>query len=93
MCLEAEGNDTSLVGLVEGSELFGELSLGDVGSARVKDVNDELASGQETIGNEFSCADGDWGVCLTGGGSEVRQHMLAQLMEASAIHPIPLFFR
>jgi hypothetical protein len=63
---EAEGYDTSLVGLVDGSELFGKLGLGDVGSARVKDINDELASGQETVGNEFARADGYWGVGLNG---------------------------
>lgn len=65
MCLEAEGNDTSLVGLVESSELLGELGLGDIWSAGVKDVDNELASGQETVGNELACADGYWGVGLT----------------------------
>ena len=67
MCLEAKGDHTSLVGLVEGGELLGELALGDIRSGGVEDVNDELTSGQETVGDEFACADGYWGVGLTSG--------------------------
>jgi len=62
VCLEAESNDTSLVGLVEGSELLRELVLWDIRPGGVEDVNDELTSGQETVGDEFPCADGYWGV-------------------------------
>jgi len=64
MCPEAEGDDASFFGLVEGSQLLGELGLGDIGSTGVKDVNDELASGQETVGDELACADCYWGVGL-----------------------------
>lgn len=70
MSPEAEGDDTSLFGLVEGSQLLREFALGDIRSGRVEDVNDELASGQETIGDEFACADGYWRVGLTGGRRE-----------------------
>ena len=66
MCLEAKGNHASLFGLVDGGELLRELALGDVRSAWVEDVDDELASGQEAVGDEFACADGYWGVGLTG---------------------------
>ena len=67
MCLEAKGDHTSLVGLVEGGEFLGELALGDIRSRGMEDVNDELTSGQETVGDEFACADGNWGVGLTSG--------------------------
>jgi hypothetical protein len=63
--LEAKGNDASLVGLVEGGEFLRQLALWDIRSGGVKDVDDELASGQETVGDEFSRADGYWGVGLT----------------------------
>ena len=70
MRLETECNDTSLVGLVEGGELLRELAPGNIGSGGVEDVNDELTSGQETVGDEFARADGHWGVGLTGGRRE-----------------------
>ena len=44
MSLETEGHDTSLVGLVEGGKLLGEIDLGDIGATRVEDVNDELTA-------------------------------------------------
>ena len=71
VCLEAKGNDTSLVGLVEGSELLGEFALGDIRSGGVEDVNNELASGQEAVGDEFARADGYRGVGLTSGSPSV----------------------
>jgi len=67
VCLEAKGDDATLFGLVEGSELLREFALWDIRSGRVKDVNDELTSGQETVGDEFACANGYRGVGLTGG--------------------------
>jgi len=66
VCLEAKGNDTGLFGLVEGSELLGEFAPWDIRSGGVKDVDDELASGQDTVGDEFACADGYWGIGLAG---------------------------
>ena len=72
MCLEAKGNDTSLVGLVQASELLREFALWDIRSGGMEDVNDELASGQETVGDEFACADGYGGVGLTGEKMRVR---------------------
>ena len=73
MCLEAKGNDASLVGFVDISELLREFALWDIRSGGVEDVNDELTSGQETVGDEFARADGYWGVGLTG---ERRECML-----------------
>ena len=66
MCPEAKGDDTSFVSLVNASELLRELALGDIRSVGVEDVNDELASGQESVCDKFSRADGYWGVGLTG---------------------------
>lgn len=92
--LEAKGDDTSLVGLVEGSELPREVVLGDIGSGGVEDVDDELTSGQETVGDEFACADGYWGVGLTGGRRKLDQFpVLTHLIDGGAIHPIPPLFR
>ena len=67
VCPEPEGNDTVLVDLVEGSELLRELAPGHIGSGWVEDVNDELTSSHQTVGDEFACADGYWGVGLAGG--------------------------
>ena len=36
----------------------------------MEDVDDELASGHETVGDEFARADGYWRVGLVGGGDE-----------------------
>lgn len=66
MRLKAKGNHACLVGLVKGGELLRELGLGDIRPLRVEDVNDELASGQETVCHKFARADGYWGVGLTG---------------------------
>jgi len=62
VCSEAEGDNTGLVGLVEGRELLRELAPGDIRSGGVKNVNDKLTPGQQTVGDEFACADGYWGV-------------------------------
>ena len=72
VCFEAKGDDTSLVCLVEGSELLGEFGLGDIRSGGVKDIDDELTSSQETVCDEFACANCHWGVGLTGKRREVR---------------------
>jgi hypothetical protein len=66
VCLKAEGNDASLVGLVEGSELLRKFALWNIRSGGVEDIDHELTSGQEAVGDEFACADGYWGVGLTG---------------------------
>lgn len=58
MCPETERNDTVLVRFVDGSELLRELGFGDIWPGRVEDVDHELFTGQETVGDEFSCADG-----------------------------------
>jgi len=60
MCPEAERNDTVFVRFVDRGELLRKLSLGDIWPGRVEDVDHELFTGQETVGNEFSCADGYW---------------------------------
>lgn len=67
MRLEAKGDDASLVRLVDGSELLREFALGDIRTGGVEDVDDELASGQETVGDEFMCADCYWRVGLMSG--------------------------
>jgi hypothetical protein len=59
----------------------------------VENVNDELASGQESVGDKFARADGYWGVGLTDGKMGVRQHMMTHLFEGGAIHPFPPLFR
>lgn len=69
VCPEAKGNDTSLFGFVEGSELLGEFAPWDIRSGGVEDVDDELASCHEAVGDEFARADGYWRVGLAGGES------------------------
>ena len=89
---ETEGDDTSPVGLVEGGELLREFAPGNIRSGGVEDVNDELTSGQETVGDEFARADGYWGVGLTGGRRECVSIMSTHLIDDGVIHPtLPLF--
>ena len=61
VCLESKGNDAGFVGLVYLGELFGQLVSGDRRSRRVKDVDDELTAGEETVRGEFSGTDCDGG--------------------------------
>lgn len=56
LSLETEGDDTGLVGLVEGSELLREVGLGHIGATRVEDVDNELTAGQKAVGDEFARA-------------------------------------
>lgn len=60
---ETESHDTSLVGLVDGSELLGEVLLGYIGAAGVKHVKDKLTAGQEAVGDELARAQG-YGGCI-----------------------------
>jgi hypothetical protein len=46
-----------LVGLIHRSELFGQLLLRNVGTSRMKNIENKLATGEETVGNEFPCAE------------------------------------
>ena len=57
--LEPESRDSALVSLVEGGELFVELGLGDGGSGGVEDVDDELTTVEETVGDELAGSHGD----------------------------------
>ena len=59
VCPETEGDDTVLVRLVDARELLRDLALGDVWPRGVEDVNDELAAGQEPVGDEFAGANGN----------------------------------
>ena len=90
MCPEAESNHASLVGLVNCGEFLGEIAFRDVGSVGMKDVNDELAPSQETVGDKFSRADGYWGVGLTDRkDGSLSVYMLTHLTGDGAIHPLP----
>lgn len=51
---ETENGDGVLVGLVQLRQLLSQLVLGDVGSVRVQDVDDELSSGQQRVGDNLS---------------------------------------
>ena len=57
--LESKSANSALVSLVQGSELFVELGFADGGSGGVEDVDDELASVEETVGDELAGSDGD----------------------------------
>lgn len=61
MRLETESNNTVLLSLVNGCNFLREVALGDVGSLRVEDVEDELTAGEKSIGDEFACSDSYWG--------------------------------
>ncbi|EEQ40410.1 hypothetical protein CLUG_04538 [Clavispora lusitaniae ATCC 42720] len=54
---ETENRDSVLVGLVQLSQSFSQLILGDVSSVWVQDVNDELSSGQQWVGDNLSSSD------------------------------------
>lgn len=53
MCSETEGNDAVLIGLVKSGELLGEVGFRDVGAGRMKDIDNELAAGEKTVGDEL----------------------------------------
>jgi hypothetical protein len=57
--LESKRADSALVGLVQAGELFVELGFADGGSGGVEDVDDELSSVEETVGDELAGSDGD----------------------------------
>lgn len=54
---ETKHGDSILVGLVQLGQSLSQLVLGDVGSVRVQDVDDELLSGQQGVGNDLSGSD------------------------------------
>lgn len=54
---EAKDGDSVLLNLVDLRQLLTELVLGDVGSVGVQDVNDELSSGQQGVGDNLSGSD------------------------------------
>lgn len=56
---ETENRDSVLLGLVDLGDLLTKLVLGDVGSVWVQDVNDELLSGQQWVGDDLSGTDSD----------------------------------
>jgi len=73
VCFETKGDDASLVGLVESSKLLGEFALGDIRSGGVKDIDDELTAGKESVCDKFARADCYWGVGLMECETEMRQ--------------------
>jgi len=58
--LQAEDDNSGLLGLVERSELLGQLISGQVGSGRVEDRKDELFTVEEAVGDELGGSEGDW---------------------------------
>lgn len=53
-------NDALLLGgLVHLGELLGELSLGDVGTGRVNDIENHLLPLEQTVGDELASSEGD----------------------------------
>lgn len=60
---ETEDGDGVLVGLVQLRQSLSQLVLGDVGSVWVQDVDDELSSGQQRVGDNLSSSDSN-GVTL-----------------------------
>lgn len=60
---EAENGNSVLVSLVNLSQLLSQLILGDVSSVWVQNVNDELSSGQQWVGDNLSGSDSN-GVTL-----------------------------
>lgn len=55
---ETENRHSVLVGLVDLGQSVTQLVLGDVGSVRVQNVNDELSSGQQRVGDNLTGSDG-----------------------------------
>lgn len=60
---ETENRDSVLVSLVQLSQSLSQLILGDVSSVWVQDVDDELSSGQQWVGDNLSSSDSN-GVTL-----------------------------
>lgn len=60
---ETENRDSILVSLVQLSQLLSQLILRDVSSVWVQDVDDELSSGQQWVGDNLSSSDSN-GVTL-----------------------------
>lgn len=56
LCSETEGHDAGLVGFVKSSQLLGEVGSRDIGAAGVEDVDNELTTREESVGDEFACA-------------------------------------
>lgn len=54
---ETENGDSVLVSLVQLGQLLSQLILGDVRSVWVQDVDDELSSGQQWVGDNLSSSD------------------------------------
>lgn len=54
---ETENRDSVLVSIVQVRQLLSQLVLGDVSSVWVQDVNDELSSGQQWVGDNLSSSD------------------------------------
>lgn len=55
MCPKTKSNDTIFIGLVETGKFFRKIRLRDIRTPRVKNVDDELATGQQTVGDELAC--------------------------------------
>lgn len=60
---ETEDRDSVLVSLVKLGQLLSQLVLGDVSSVWVQNVNDELSSSQQRVGDNLSSSDSN-GVTL-----------------------------
>lgn len=60
---ESEDGDGVFVGLVQFGQSLSQLVLGDIGSVGVQDVDDELSSGQQWVGDNLSSSDSN-GVTL-----------------------------
>ena len=60
---ESEDGDGVFVGLVQFGQSRSQLVLGDIGSVGVQDVDDELSSGQQWVGDNLSSSDSN-GVTL-----------------------------
>jgi len=60
VCSKTEGDNTVLVGLVKGGELLRKFSLGNIGAGRVENIDDELTTSEETVGDELPRAERDW---------------------------------
>lgn len=54
-----ENNALLLGGLVHLGELLRELSLGDVGTSRVDDIENHLLPLEQTVGDELASSEGD----------------------------------
>jgi len=61
---KTESDYARFISLIQSSEFLRQFVSRNIGMVRVKDVDDKLASRQETIRYELSCAEGDRGVSL-----------------------------